>query len=77
MKTAVGIISIQIILIVGFGIGWILNIIDFVKLDFKEPYKAEIIRGIGIPAAPIGGILGYLTIEDGQPKVTDTISSTK
>lgn len=77
MKTAVSAIIVWIGIIIIFGIGWILNIINFVKLDFKEPYKAEIIRGVGIPIVPIGGILGYLTIEDGQSKVVDTITSTK
>jgi len=42
--------------------GWILNIIQFAKLDFKQPYKAEIIRGIGI--TPVGAIIGWIKIED-------------
>jgi len=44
------------------GIGWVRNLVKFVKLDFQEPYKAEIIRGISI--TPIGAITGWIKIED-------------
>lgn len=43
-------------------IGWVMNAVKFVNLDFKSPYKAEIIRGIGL--TPLGGIIGYLNIRD-------------
>lgn len=44
------------------GIGWIKNLIKFTKLDFKAPYKAEIIRGLSL--SPIGTITGWINIED-------------
>lgn len=44
-------------------VGYVLNIVKFAKLDFQEPYKAEIIRGIGL--TPIGAIIGYIKLEDG------------
>lgn len=43
-------------------VGWVKNIVKFVNLDFKESYKTEIIRGIGIVAPPIGAVIGYLKI---------------
>lgn len=46
------------------AIGWITNIVKFAEYDFKPSYKAEIIRGIGIIAVPIGGVIGYLNIKD-------------
>ena len=45
-------------------VGWIINIVKFANTDFKEPYKAEIIRGVGIGIAPIGMVTGYIKIKD-------------
>lgn len=42
-----------------FIVGWIMNVVKFVQCDFAEPYKEEVIRGIAIFVAPIGGILGW------------------
>lgn len=44
--------------------GWIVNIVKFAQLDFQKPVKAEIIRGIGIVAQPVGGIIGFVKIKD-------------
>jgi len=52
-----------VILVVGI-IGWGKNIYKFTQCDFKAPYKAEIMRGIGISMAPVGAIIGYITIAD-------------
>jgi hypothetical protein len=45
-------------------IGWGMNIYKFANADFKEPYKEEALRGIGIVVVPMGGILGYMTLEN-------------
>ena len=58
-----------IIIYIILGIGWIMNFVKFVKCDFKEPYKAEIVRGIGIPAVPMGGIIGWINIDDTPKEV--------
>jgi len=58
-----------IIVYIILGIGWIMNFVKFVKCDFEDPYKTEIIRGIGIPAVPFGGIVGYINIDDTPKKV--------
>ena len=47
-----------------FIIGWIMNIYKFSQCDFDTPLKAEVIRGIGIVAPPVGAIIGYMDIED-------------
>jgi hypothetical protein len=44
--------------------GWISNFVQFVHLDFKPPYKAEIIRGIGVVTVLPGIILGFVPIQD-------------
>lgn len=45
-------------------LGWGFNVYKFAKSDFEEPYKSEIIRGIGIPVFVMGTILGFMTIGD-------------
>lgn len=46
------------------AVGWVLNLVAFFRCDFNAPYKAEIVRGIGIVAAPVGGVAGYIDIDD-------------
>lgn len=58
-----------IIILLGLGIGWVKNLGKFIDCDFEAPYKAEVIYGLGI-VTPIGGITGYLNIEDGTPNET-------
>jgi hypothetical protein len=57
--TLLAIVIIELALVVG----WCMNVYKFIKLDFKEPYKAEIIRGVAIPTG-LGGIVGYFNIDD-------------
>lgn len=57
--------SILVILVVLMApVGYIMNIYKFCQCDFKEPYKAEVIRGVGIGVAPVGCVTGWLSIED-------------
>ena len=58
----------QVTLIVGLSIGWVFNLLALIDCDFEAPYKVEIIRGVAAVAAPIGGIVGYLNIEDSEPE---------
>jgi len=55
-----------IIVIVAIN-GWGMNLYKLCKTDFESPYKAEVIRTIGL-TPPIGAIIGYITIEDGVKK---------
>ena len=45
-------------------VGYLMNIGLFMSCDFKEPYKEEAIRGIGVVVPPIGAVTGYVHIED-------------
>lgn len=46
-------------------VGYGKNIYKFTKCDFEEPYKAEVMRGLGVlPLVPVGVIVGYLEIDD-------------
>jgi hypothetical protein len=53
----------MLIIIVLGGIGWVKNIIDLTKCDFKAPYKAEVVRVVGL-LPMVGAITGWITIED-------------
>lgn len=44
--------------------GWVLNIYKLVKLDFNEPYKAEVIRIIGVPVGIVGVLVGYFNFDE-------------
>lgn len=56
------ILLIGVALLVPLGWGW--NIYKLTECDFKEPFKAEVIRGVGIFVFPVGVVTGYLDIED-------------
>ncbi len=42
-----------------FSIGWVKNLIKLTECDFNEPYKCEVVHGIGIFPV-VGGITGWL-----------------
>lgn len=58
----IGLVVISVVL--AFPVGYIMNAVKFARLDFKQPIKAEIVRGIGIVSGPIGSIMGFVKIED-------------
>lgn len=49
---------------IAFILAWVWNIVLFIQSDFKAPYKREVIRGIGIVFVPLGGITGFINIDD-------------
>ena len=44
-------------------IGWVLSIVKLTRTDFKAPYKAEVVYGIGVFTGA-GAIIGYINIQD-------------
>jgi hypothetical protein len=48
------------------ALGWVLNVVWLCQCDFKPSYKAEIVRGVGVFVPPVGAVLGYVPMEDGQ-----------
>ena len=42
-------------------VGYVLNIVKLVQCDFKSPYKAEVIHGVGV-ITPISIVTGYLNL---------------
>ena len=57
-------IIIYILIIILLVVGWVINLVKFCKCDFEAPYKAEIVRGVSIFVAPVGGVMGYINIDD-------------
>ena len=47
--------------------GYVCNVIKLIQCDFKPPHKKEIIHAIGI-IPPIGSVLGFIDIKDGETK---------
>lgn len=43
-----------------FTISWIVNVFQFITLDFQEPYKEEFIKAFGILIPPLSGITVWL-----------------
>jgi ABC-type multidrug transport system permease subunit len=66
-----GILCLLIIvcLIVFAAFGWCFNIYGLFQCDFAAPYKAEIIRSIGIVVPFVGAIAGWCEIADGPVPV--------
>ena len=68
MFTLVELVSLVwlVICLVG-AVGWCMNIYKFTQCDFETPYRAEVLRGIGI-VPPVGAVMGYFDIKDGVEK---------
>jgi hypothetical protein len=52
-------IILMVFLVVGAAYGYVHNIVELTRCDFEAPFKAEIVRVIGIPFTPVGIIAGY------------------
>ena len=44
--------------------GYIANIYKLTECDFDKPYKAEVIRVVGIVVPPVGCVTGFMHIDD-------------
>lgn len=51
------------VIIVLLFTGWVKSIVKFTQTDFKPPYKAEIIYGLGAFTGG-GSVVGWLNIAD-------------
>lgn len=56
-----------LVIVIG-GFGWISNMVQLCYCDFKTPYKAEVLRAIGIFVAPMGAVEGFMKINDDPNK---------
>jgi len=69
MDKLLGVAGVAFMMIVFFLIffcvyGWVFNLIKLTKTDFQPPYKAEVLRGIGVITVIPGVIMGHIEIED-------------
>jgi hypothetical protein len=53
-------IILYLLMLVGLGVGWILNIVKLVEHINDPVTMMLILRGAGILVPPLGGVLGYL-----------------
>lgn len=51
-----------LILLIMAPIGYAMNLYGFFTCDFQAPYKAEVIRGIGVVNPAIGCITGWINL---------------
>jgi hypothetical protein len=51
---------IQLFIATAIGVGWIKDIIKLSNCDFKEPYKAEVIYGVGAVIPFVGAVTGWM-----------------
>lgn len=61
MKTIVALYIAYILFILGLLIGWVMNLIEVINLGLSaSPLTTEfIVRLIGVPVGPLGGIMGW------------------
>ena len=62
-KTAAGCAFLPVLLWLLWIAGEIMCVVKFVECDFKAPYKAEIVYGVGFLTGT-GFIIGWLNIDD-------------
>ena len=60
-KFGVGfIIGLILLMMVGI-VGWVMNLYKLIHCDFEQPYKAEIVRTIGLIPV-VGAFTGYMNL---------------
>ena len=64
------------VIVIGGLIGWGMNIYKLTQCDFKEPYKAEILRSVGLVPF-VGAFMGYFPFKDEAPKTNEDPSPTE
>lgn len=70
MKRGWGFILMYFLVIVFCVSAYITNIVKLVHCDFQAPYKAEVVRVVGLFPV-VGFIVGFMDIDD-TPAVTPT-----
>lgn len=60
-NTAVIVVLLYIVLIIGSLIGWVLNVIDLLQTIGGGFTTLFVLRVVGVFVAPLGAILGWVT----------------
>ena len=63
-RTFIGLVALVIAICLLPVVGYGMNIYKLCHLDFESPFKAEIIRSIGVGVPPVGFIVGFCEIND-------------
>jgi hypothetical protein len=56
------ILCVYLLIILFVFVMWIVNIVKLTDLDFEAPYKAEVVRTIGIPVVFMPVVTGFMDI---------------
>lgn len=64
MNALTGFTVTLIAVLVGCIVGWLMNVVALCRLDFREPFKAEAIRIVGVFVPPVGAVAGYVTFDE-------------
>jgi hypothetical protein len=54
------IIPVYLVLAIGGSVGWVRNVIAVVYSDFSHIDGMTVVRVMGIPAAPVGAVVGWI-----------------
>ena len=54
------IVPVYLLIALAGGAGWVRNIIAVVHSDFSSINGELVVRVVGIPAAPIGAVMGWV-----------------
>jgi hypothetical protein len=54
------IVLFYLVVIIGGGYGWIANVVKLFGADFANITGVLVLRCIGVIAAPLGAVMGYL-----------------
>ncbi len=70
-KDRIMLVLATIVLVMVLLIGYLMNVYKLVQCDFEAPYKAEVIRGVGM-FIPFGAFIGYIDINDSKFRKINT-----
>lgn len=57
---ALGLFIPAVVLIIAMWVGWVMNIAELYNESAEMSTGQIVIRGVGIPIVPIGGVMGYI-----------------
>ena len=62
-KSALPVPGVAVLVAIVIFTGWVMNIVKLSNCDFKAPYKAEVIHGVGVIPV-VGMITGWMDLGD-------------
>lgn len=57
-----------LLLVLGMGVSWCLNVYKLVTLDFEPSYKAEVVRAVGVFVPPVSYVCAWVEFDEERSK---------